>query len=151
MATILEQYHIYRKQAESQIAAGQFRTEQLLMLQELQYRINVLESCMNFCRTAPVTMDQRELGYHYRIVDAFIMSLLQERRIGVPADDKLRQQRETALHNFQTIAGTFRKGFQSFNPAAPDSYKTSISKMINTILPAWLQFRNTYTSIERRK
>lgn len=145
MATILEQYHAYRDHADSQIANGQFKTEQLLLLHELQYRIHVLETCMNFCKTAPVTVDQHALGYHYRVVDAFITCILQERRFGVPADEKLKQQRETAFQNFQTIVGSFRKGFQSFSPSAPDSYKASVSKMINTILPAWLQYRNTYT------
>ena len=115
--------------------------------QELLYRINVLETCMTFCKTAPVTADQRVLGNHYRIVDAYLICLLQERRFGYPADPQQKAQREAAHSNFQTIVTSFEKSFQSFSPSSQDDYKRQISKMINTILPAWLSYRNTYTAV----
>ena len=147
MATILEQYTQTKQQLTQQINAQQFPPEQLMYYQELLYRINVLETCMTFCKTAPVTADQRVLGNHYRIVDAYLICLLQERRFGYPADPQQKAQREASHSNFQTIVTSFEKSFQSFSPSSQDDYKRQISKMINTILPAWLSYRNTYTAV----
>ena len=101
MATILEQYTQTKQQLTQQINAQQFPPEQLMYYQELLYRINVLETCMTFCKTAPVTADQRVLGNHYRIVDAYLICLLQERRFGYPADPQQKAQREAAHSNDQ--------------------------------------------------
>ena len=147
MATILDQYRGYRKSTYEQIEKGQFHTDQLLVLQELQYRIHVLEMCMNFCKTAPVTQDQRDLGFHYRVVDAFVSCMMLERRFGMPADENGKIQRDTAFQNFQSIVVSFRRAFQCFYPTTDDSYRVRMCKMINTILPAWIQYRNTYTKI----
>ena len=59
-------------------------------------------------------------------------------------DDTLKNQRATALSNLQTVINSFRKQFQSFQPTTPEAYRAAIGKMINTILPAWLQYRFTY-------
>ena len=60
-----------------------------------------------------------------------------------PPDEKLKKQRATALGNLQTVITSFRKQFQSFAPTA-EAYRDAISKMVNTVLPAWLQYRFTY-------
>ena len=80
----------------------------------------------------------------YKIVDALFTCLLQERQFGIPADEKLKKQRATALGNLQTVITSFRKQFQSFAPTTPEAYRDAISKMVNTVLPAWLQYRFTY-------
>ena len=94
MATVLEQYNDLKGRISAQIAAGQFPPEQMLQYQEMLYRIDVLETCMAFVKTAPITMDQRILSYHYQMLDAFMMCLLQERRFGLPGDEKVKKQRE---------------------------------------------------------
>lgn len=147
MATILEHYLGIREHISPQIASGNFPPEQMLQHQELLYRIDVLETCMAFAKTAPVTMDQRVLSYHYQMLDAFIQALLQERRIGLPGDEKIKSQRECAHTNFNTVVTTFRKQFSSFKPANLDTYRTTIQSMINTILPAWMSYRNTYVAL----
>ena len=144
MATILDQYNQKKVQISAQIAAGKFPAEQMLQYQEMLYRIDVLETCMSFCRTAPVTADQRVLGNHYRLFDCFLNCVLQERRFGFPTDEAGQKQRETAFNNFLTVVNSFRKQFQSFKPTNPESYRAAITKMINTILPAWLQYRQTF-------
>ena len=144
MATTLEQYNQMKQQLTAKIADGTMTVDQLLGYQELLYRISVLESCMNFVKTAPVTNDMKVMSYHYQVVEALFTCLVQERQFGIPADDVVRKQRATALVNLQTVVNSFRKQFQSFKPAAPEAYRAAVTKMVNTILPAWLQYRFTY-------
>ena len=144
MATTLEQYNQMKQQLTAKIADGTVTVDQLLGYQELLYRISVLESCMNFVKTAPVTNDMKVMSYHYQVVEALFTCLVQERQFGIPADDVVRKQRATALENLQTVVNSFRKQFQSFKPAAPEAYRAAVTKMVNTILPAWLQYRFTY-------
>ena len=144
MATTLEQYNQMKQQLSAKIADGTMTGDQLLGYQELLYRISVLESCMNFVKTAPVTNDMKVMSFHYQVVEALFTCLVQERQFGIPADDVVRKQRATALENLQTVVNSFRKQFQSFKPAAPEAYRAAVTKMVNTILPAWLQYRFTY-------
>ena len=144
MATTLEQYNQMKQQLTAKIADGTMTVDQLLGYQELLYRISVLESCMNFVKTAPVTNDMKVMSYHYQVVEALFTCLVQERQFGIPADDVVKKQRATALENLQTVVNSFRKQFQSFKPAAPEAYRAAVTKMVNTILPAWLQYRFTY-------
>ena len=144
MATTLEQYYQMKQQLTAKIADNTMSVDQLLGYQELLYRISVLECCMNFVKTAPVTTDMKVMSYHYKVVDALFTCLVQERQFGLPADETLKKQRATALSNLQTVVNSFRKQFQSFKPATPEAYRAAVGKMINTILPAWLQYRFTY-------
>ena len=144
MATTLEQYNQMKQQLTAKIADGTMTVDQLLGYQELLYRISVLESCMNFVKTAPVTNDMKVMSFHYQVVEALFTCLIQERQFGVPANDALKKQRDTALSNLQTVVNSFRKQFQSFKPATPEAYRAAVTKMVNTILPAWLQYRFTY-------
>lgn len=144
MATTLEQYNQMKQQLSAKIADGTMTGDQLLGYQELLYRISVLESCMNFVKTAPVTNDMKVMSFHYQVVEALFTCLIQERQFGVPANDALKKQRDTALNNLHTVVNSFRKQFQSFKPATPEAYRAAVTKMVNTILPAWLQYRFTY-------
>ena len=144
MATTLDLYYQNKQQLSARIANHKLTMDQLLGYQELLYRISILESCMNFVKTAPVTSDVNVMSFHYKIVDALFTCILQERQFGIPADEKLKKQPATALGNLQTVITSFRKQFQSFSPTAPESYRDAVSKMVNTVLPAWLQYRFTY-------
>ena len=144
MATTLEQYYQMKQQLTAKIDNGTLNVDQLLGYQELLYRISVLEACMGFVKTAPVTTSIGMLGYHYQVVEAFFGNLVQERQIGMPADEHLRNQRGTALGNLQTVFKSFQKQFKSFQPDKAEAYRAAVTKMINTILPAWLQYRCTY-------
>ena len=147
MATLLEDYNQKKASVFQQVIRGSFPVDQLLQYQELLYRIDVLESCLAFVRTSPTTADHRVVGYHYRILDGFLTCLLHERQLGPLADEKLKKQRETALSNLKTVIFTFRKKFQSFAPTNPEAYRNEIQSMINTILPAWISYRNTYVAL----
>lgn len=144
MATTLEQYYQTKQQLNAKMAEGKFTNDQLLGYQELMYRISVLESCMMFLKTAPVSTDTSVLGFHYKVVDALFTCMLQERQFGLPADEKVKKQRATALENLHMVINSFRRPFQSFAPNTPEVYRETISKMITTVLPVWLQYRYTY-------
>jgi hypothetical protein len=81
------------------------------------------------------------------MLDAFMMCLLQERRFGLPSDEKVKKQRECAFTNLNTVVTTFRKQFSSFSPSAQDTYRGAVQNMVNTILPAWMGYRNTYVAL----
>lgn len=148
MATLLEQYNNLKNGMSAQIAEGGFPGEQMLVFQEILYRICVLETCQSFCKTAPISVDTKELGYHYQLSDAYIRSLLSERKFGQPADKDMKAARETAAGSLERIVQDCRKKFSSFAPGKPDQYKKTVSTMFNTVLPAWVQYRETYIKIK---
>lgn len=144
MATTLEQYYQTKQQLNARFAEGKFTPNQILEYQELMYRISILESCLAFVKTAPVTADVNAMSFHYQAVDSLFSCMLRERQYDAPSDEKLKKQQETALSNLNTVIISFRKQFQSFAPSSPGAYRECIGKMINTVLPAWLQYRFTY-------
>ena len=38
-----------------------------------------------------------------------------------------------------------------FQPAEPDAYQKEIGRVITTLLPAWLQYRNTFVPLQKNK
>ena len=135
MATWLNDYQARKEQMAPLAAKGELSLMQSMEYQELLYRIEVLETCQMFCKTAPVTTDLKVLIGHYQLVDAYVQCIGRERRIGLPADEK--------------IVADCRKRFSSFQPSTQDLYKRSISTLISTVLPVWLQMRNAYTKIDK--
>ena len=147
MATILDQYREKQKQFQAQITEGKLPLEDLLVMQELNYRICVLETFQSLCKCAPVTMDMGALGYHFQMVDAYMRFVLTERRFGLKADETVQKQRETALSSFEQVVQDGKKRFSSFTASVQDQYKKSVSSFINSVLPVWMQYRNTYINI----
>ena len=67
----------------------------------------------------------------------------------MPADDKEKASRKVAAEALEKTVADCRRRFSSFQPSGQDLYKRSISTMLNTILPVWLQLRNTYVLIKK--
>lgn len=147
MATILDQYREKQKEIRSKIAENSLLPEELLTMQEVNYRICVLETFQSFCKSAPVTTDVRVMGYHFQMVDAYVRFVLKERRFGLKTDEDGQKRRETAVHSFERVVQDGRKRFTSFSPGTNEQYKNSISQYVNTILPVWMQYRNTYINL----
>lgn len=147
MATILDQYREKQNNIRAQIAANSLPPEELLIMQELNYRICVLETFQSFCKSAPVTTDTRVMGYHFQLVDAYVRFVLNERKFGPKADAEGQKKRETAYTSFDRVVQDGRKRFSSFKAGNQEQYKSTISTYINTILPVWMQYRNTYINI----
>lgn len=147
MATILDQYREKQNEIRSKVAENSLMLEELLTMQELNYRICVLETFQAFCKSAPITMDTKAMGYHFQMVNAYVKFVLNERRFGPKTDADGQKKRETALASFERVVQDGKKRFTSFSAGTNEQYKKSISQYVNTILPVWMQYRNTYINL----
>ena len=147
MATVLEQYLEQQNIIRSQIAENSLPLDELIKMQEINYRICVIETFQSFCKSAPITTDINVLGYHFQMVDAYIRFILKERRFGPKTDADGAKKRETALISFEQVVQDGKKRFTSFTVTTSEQYKKIIRSYINTILPVWVQCRETYINI----
>lgn len=147
MATVLEQYLEQQNIIRSQIAENSLPLDELLKMQEINYRICVIETFQSFCKSAPITTDINVLGYHFQMVDAYIRFILKERRFGPKTDADGAKKRETALISFEQVVQDGKKRFTSFTVTTSEQYKKTIRSYVNTILPVWVQYRDTYINI----
>ena len=99
MATLLEKYTDLRTGLVEKVMNGVLPLDKVLVYQEILYRIDVLESCQLFVKTAPVTTDTKVLAYHYQMWDVYIYHMLTDHKFGQPADEKQKQVRETAANS----------------------------------------------------
>lgn len=147
MATVLDLYHAKQADIRSQIEADSLPPESLLIMQELNYRVSVLETFRCLCQAAPETTDVRAMGYHFQLVDASMRFAMTERRFGPKTDAEGQKKRETALLSLQRVVENGKKQFSSFNASSQTQYKTTIHQYVNAVLSVWMQYRNTYVSI----
>lgn len=147
MATALETYRQRKNELLAQIAEQKTRPNTMLFLQEVNYRICVLETFQSFLKTAPITTDVKQMLYHYQMMDAYVRFIESERRFGAATDAEGKKKRETAAATLSSVAQDNRKRFSSFHANAPEEYKGAIGKFINTVLPVWVQLRDTYITI----
>lgn len=151
MPTVLENYHNLHKEVDQRIAQGGAPAEALWQHGEVVYRISVLETCQTFCKTAPVTLEMQALQGHYKMLDAYVQCLASERRYGPNRGPDTQKERDAAQNNLGRVIQDYRKRFASFAPTEPDSYSREIGKVVRTLLPAWLQFRNTFVPLKKKE
>lgn len=96
---------------------------------ELNYRICVLETFQTFCKSAPVTMDTKAMGYHFQMVNAYVKFVLNERRFGPKTDADGQKKRETALASFERVVQDGKKRFTSFSAGTNEQYKKVSASM----------------------
>ena len=150
MPTILESYQAGKNSFDAGIQTAMPSPAQIWVQQETIYRIEVLETCLMFAKTAPQSVDAQTLVSHYQMVDAFIQNLTSERRYGTSAGEETKKQRETAYNNLLRVIQDYRARFGSFTPGGDTGcYRKTISNVIQTILPVWIQYRQTYIEITR--
>lgn len=147
MAKLLDQYLQKQTELRAQIAANALPGDSLLVMQEVNYRICVLEIFRDYCLTAPQTMDPRVMGYHYQLVDANIQFLVSERKFGPKVDENGKKKRETAENSLNRVIADQRKRFSNYRPSTQGQFRKDICAMVNTILPVWISYRNTYINI----
>lgn len=147
MASILTQYQNRQSIIQEQITENSLPLDDLLQAQELNYRIGVLETFQSLAKTAPLSMDAKVLGQHYQIVDVCIRYLLTDHKFGIATDENGKKKRETAHKALEDIIRDNQKRFSKFKAETQDYYKRCISNCVNTILPMWLQYRDTYIKI----
>lgn len=148
MATLLSQYLQQQEKLQQALNAGRLSQPLLLALQELNYRIGVLQTMQAYCKSAPVSTDVRMIGYHYQLVSSSLRFLLAERKFGPKADEAGTKQRETAARSLESVYKDQSHRFQSFTPSTAELYRKNVQVMINTVLPVWVSYRNTYINLE---
>ena len=148
MATMLEKY---QKICSDLVCGGSMAPEAIWMFQEVVYRIEVLQVCQAFANNAPVGNEMKDMFSHYQMTDAYLENLKSERRNGTSTDPEAQKQRDTAHQNLCRVVEDYRKRFGSFSPTKQDHYKSEISKVISTFLPAWISYRNKYINISSKE
>lgn len=78
MASWLDEYQNIKTDMERAFNDAVPAVEQLIVYQELIYRIGVLETAKALCSSAPVTTDTKPLVQHYQLVDAFLVRCKRE-------------------------------------------------------------------------
>ena len=151
MPTVLENYYNLRHEVEQRIAQGESSAAAVWWYGALVYRIGVLETCQMFCKTAPSTMKTQVLLGHYQMLDAYVQNLARERRYGPNRGPDTQKERDAAQVNLERVIQDYRKRFSGFQPAEPEAYQKEIGRVITTLLPAWLQYRNTFVPLQKNK
>jgi hypothetical protein len=149
MATLLEKYQALKNGFDATLSSAEPQPSQIWQHQELLYRIAALDTFRIFAVTAPKSVDMNALVAHYRMVDAHIHHLTQERRYENSADDAVRKQRETAHGSLLKVVQDYRRRFGSFAPGNDMQYQADIRNAIGTVVSAWIQYRNTYIEIQK--
>ena len=152
--TMLQTLKTQRDTIHEQMKTGRLTVRQLFVLQEITYRIEVMESCQAIAVNAPESTNCKELSPHFQFADAFFHYAANDRRLGLPIsgeDEKKKVQldRKTAEDNLNTVIADCKKRMQSFVPDTPQTYGAAINKIVQTILVAWIQHRNCYVDITK--
>jgi len=116
--------------------------------QELLYRIEVFEFLRLYRNAAPLSSEMKILGNHYMILDAYMENLKIERTLPAASNPDKQKQRETAFASFNSVIDDYRKRYSSYSPQSPEQYHKDIGATIGTVLPAWVQYRNTINEIK---
>ena len=149
MATILENYLNLKSMLDAGMQAAKPDPAQIWQYQELLYRIEVLQTCQMFQKSAPESADVKTILPHYQMMDAYVQNLMQERQ-NAPGPDK--QMFQTAYNSFYGIVSDYRKRFGSFAPCNDTGkYGKEIAAVIRTVLPAWIQYRETCVALAKKE
>ena len=114
MAFLIEKYYERREAFRSQVAENSLPPDDLILVQELDYRISILETFQTFCKAAPLTTDTKVLVNHYQLVNLCICNLLTERKFGTKTDDNGKKKRETSALSLDKVVKDNQKRFASF-------------------------------------
>lgn len=144
----LNDYIELRENFRKKIEKGNFEPKEMLILQELNYRIEVLETFQSFCKTAPATADMGIIGYHHQLACAFVQKIASERQLGEKSNQEGTKRRETAQHSLERVVDDCCKRFAAFRAESEGQYQKALGAFVNTILPVWLQYRTSYVDVK---
>ena len=149
--TLLENYKLQKDGAAEYMKKSKLSLQHVWYYQELAYRISVLEVFQTFLLAAPESVDTKILVPHFQLYEAYVLCLLNERKIGRTDNEDLVKQQQTALGNLQRIYESNKSKFSRYAPRSADQYHGDIENFTNTILPAWIQYRNTLLEISTKE
>lgn len=144
---LIDQYISAKKEYETKAAEGKLGVQEMVELQELNYRIDVLDTVRKLCATAPLCKEGKVLCHHYALASAYLRFLPKERQFGNKADNETKSKRETANEGLQRVIDDGCKRFQSFKADTNESYKKLLNAFAGNVLTIWVQYRNTYVKI----
>lgn len=151
MATVLETYEQDKQELVQRMAQRAINADILWRYGELVYRIGVLETCQAYCRSAPVCRDMPSLMRHYQMLDAYIQNLALERSYGPDRGPDTEKERDAARTNVRRVLEDYRNRFCRFAPSSDTAYSQEISRVVNTVMPVWLQLRETFVPLRKEK
>lgn len=144
---LIDKYISAKKALEEKASNAKLDVQQVVELQELNYRIDVLDTVRLMYMTAPVSKDGKLLCHHYALASAYIRFLPKERQFGNKADEELKNKRETANEALVRVIEDGCKRFTSFNAETEDTYKKQLNTLVSNVLTIWVQYRNTYVKV----
>lgn len=144
---LIDKYIAAKKALEEKLAKANSDIQQMVELQELNYRIDVLDTVKLMCMTAPISKDGKLLSHHYALASAYIRFLPKERQFGNKADEELKNKRETANEALQRVIEDGCRRFSSFKAETEDTYKKLLNEFVSNVLTIWVQYRNTYIKV----
>jgi len=152
--TMLEKLREQGFKLHEQMNSGKLPLQLVFVLQEINYRVEVMENCRMIVANAPESTDIKVLSAHFRLVDAFFHFAANDRKLGMPFGSEDEQKkvfldRKTAEDNLNNVIADAKKRMQSFRPDSPATYSAAIGKIGQTVLIAWIQHRNCYVDITK--
>ena len=84
---------------------------------------------------------------HYCAVGTYLRFLVSERRMGSEADDEANKRRETARTALMRVVEDSERRWSSYQVTTAEKYRKDITDTVNTVLPVWIQYRNTVLPI----
>lgn len=144
---LIDQYRAEQTKLEAQIKK-QPSANVILAMQELNYRISVLETVKTLSLSVPKTTDMKQLGGHYKIALAYLQLLAMEHKFGSIADEALTKKRATANDALVKVIKDGSKRFSGFEAEDDEQYAKMINAFIVSVLDVWVPYRNTYTEIK---
>lgn len=80
-----------------------------------------------------------------------IQSLAQERNYGPNRGKDTEKERGAAKQNLSRAIQDYHGRFSSFAPKADTTYGLEVDRVINTIVPVWIQMRETFVPLRPKK
>lgn len=145
---LIDKYISAKKALEEKASNAKLDVPQLMELQELNYRIDVLDTTRLMLMTAPASKDGKLLCHHYSLVSAYMRYLFKDRQLGNKADDELKNKRETSNEALVRVIEDGCKRFKSFKAETEDTYKKQLNEFVGNVLTIWVQYRNTYVYLK---
>jgi len=147
---LIEQYQKSGKLLEEQLVGGECSVKKVVEVQELKYRISILSTMRTFEGSAPIDGTTDDINFHFRILTKYLAFLIEERRMGKKTDDAGKKKRETALGVLEDIFESKKEEFdeQDFEEN-PVTYMKFVRGVLSTIIPAWVQYRDTYVDVSK--
>lgn len=144
---ILEVYLEKQADFKAQIKSRSLPLDSLVAVQELNYRIDVIETCKSLTKTAPVTTESQVLGFHYLLSENLIRALLTEHRIGLKPNEEEKKSREAAHSSLERVIQNWRKRFDCYKASTQEQYAKDFGDFVGAVMPVWLAYRETYVKM----